>query len=111
MAKNDAATKADLDKVTDDITKVITDFADQVGQRFDGVEQQIQLNRDEIKANYEAIKSNRDDIRKILGNLDHIERQLETDGQERLVAGHQLQRLHDWAVEAGKKLGVEFKSH
>ena len=47
----------------------------------------------------------KDDINKILTRLDSIEKQLEISEDERLVMGHQLDRLNRWVQEVADKIG------
>ncbi len=47
----------------------------------------------------------KDDINLILNRLDSIEKQLEISEEERLVMGHQLDRLNRWVQELADKLG------
>lgn len=47
----------------------------------------------------------KDDINKILNRFDSIEKQLEVSEDERVVMGHQLDRLHRWTEELANKIG------
>lgn len=47
----------------------------------------------------------KDDINQILKHLDSIEKQLEISEAERLVMGHQLDRLDRWTHELSHKIG------
>ncbi len=49
----------------------------------------------------------RDDINTILNRFDSIEKQLEIDDDERLVMGHQLERLDQWVHGMAKKIGYK----
>lgn len=118
MPQNDAATKQDVNNAVDEITGLINGFINQTANEFEGASkertsmgQQIQANTKTIQESSEAIQENREDIKTILSHIDHIEKQLEIDDDERLVLGYQIQRLHDWAVEAGKRIGIDFKAH
>lgn len=46
----------------------------------------------------------KDDINQILSRLDSIEKQLEISEDERLVMGHQLDRLNRWVKEVADKI-------
>jgi hypothetical protein len=43
--------------------------------------------------------STKDDVRRILSQLDSMEKQLDISEDERLVMGHQLDRLNRWIHE------------
>ncbi|MCA9324037.1 hypothetical protein KC992_02950 [Candidatus Saccharibacteria bacterium] len=49
----------------------------------------------------------KEDIQNILKRLDSIEKQLEISEDERLVMGHQLERLNRWVQELAAKIGYE----
>ncbi|HTE58346.1 MAG TPA: hypothetical protein VK694_06390 [Verrucomicrobiae bacterium] len=51
-----------------------------------------------------ATKNN---INQILNRLDSIEKQLEISEDERLVMGHQLDRLDRWVREVADKIGYK----
>jgi len=51
--------------------------------------------------------ANKDDVRKILGRFDSIEKQLEISEDERLVMGHQLDRINGWVQELADKIGYK----
>lgn len=50
------------------------------------------------------------DIQKIIDKFDSIEKQLEISEDERLVMGHQLERLDRWTHELAKKIGYELST-
>lgn len=45
------------------------------------------------------------DIDRILSRLDSIEKQIEISEDERIVMGHQLDRLNRWVQEVADKIG------
>lgn len=49
----------------------------------------------------------KDDIRLIINRLDSIEKQLEITDDERLVMGHQLDRLNLWVQGMADKIGYK----
>lgn len=49
----------------------------------------------------------KDDIQQILNRLDSIEKQLEISEDERMVMGHQLERLNRWIQELADKIGYK----
>ncbi len=49
----------------------------------------------------------KDDISKILNRLDSIEKKLEIDDDERLVMGHQLERLDKWVHGVADRIGYK----
>lgn len=66
-----------------------------MSERFDKLESDIKDT---------ATKS---DINNILNRLDSIEKQLEISDDERLVVGHQLDRLNRWTHELADKIGYK----
>jgi hypothetical protein len=52
-------------------------------------------------------KANKDDIRKLYDLMDKIAKQQEIDDDERLVMGHQLERLDRWVHEVADKIGYK----
>lgn len=52
----------------------------------------------------------KDDIQSILARLDSIEKQLEITEDERLVVGHQLERLDRWTHELADKIGYKLSN-
>lgn len=49
----------------------------------------------------------KEDIQNILNRFDSIEKQLKISEDERLVMGHQLERLNRWVKELADKIGYE----
>lgn len=84
-----AATREDIDEVLD----VMRQFMQQVG--------------DEFGKTHESSEKNTKDIQKILTHLDSIEKQLEISEDERLVIGHQLERVNTWVHSIANKIGYE----
>ena len=66
----------------------------------------MQKRFDDIDKRFENVAS-KDDTRKILNRLDSIEKQLEISEDERLVMGHQLERLDRWTHELADKIGYK----
>lgn len=62
-----------------------------LGKRFDKVDSQFSDAKTEIN--------------QIFNKLDSIEKQLEITEDERLVMGHQLERLDRWVHEVADKIG------
>ncbi len=52
-------------------------------------------------------KAAKADLQRIYDLLDKISKQQEIDDDERLVMGHQLERLDHWVHEVAKKIGYE----
>ena len=50
-------------------------------------------------------KANTVEIQKVLGLLDSLAKRQEISDDERLVMGHQLERLDRWTHELAKKIG------
>lgn len=49
----------------------------------------------------------RDDIERIIGLLDSFAKRVEISDDERIVMGHQLDRLDRWTHELAQKIGHE----
>lgn len=87
MAKDASATRADIDEVLD----LMRQFMQQTG--------------DEVQKVHDIGTKNSQGIQRILSHLDSIEKQLEINEEERIVMGHQLNRLHKWTTELAAKIG------
>jgi len=64
-----------------------------VSERFDKVDKALET------------KASQSDMQTALGLLDKIAKQQEIDDAERLVMGHQLDRLDRWVHEVADKIG------
>ena len=100
------ATKQDLhDAVQSGMAEVLTEvraLAEMTAHRFEMIDQRF----DRVERDVKAI---REDIRKIFRYLDSIEKQLEFTEEERIIAGHQLDRAFKWLKQVADKVGVELK--
>ncbi len=94
---DDLSNKIDvkINSAVDELSGIMKGFMQQVAGEFEQVH--IKLNKHDA------------DISRILGYLDSIEKQVELDETERQVMSLQLTRLHEWVVQAGKQIGLEFK--
>lgn len=54
-----------------------------------------------------AEKASKVDMQRVYDLLDKVIKQQEIDNDERLVMGHQLERLDRWVHEVAKKIGYE----
>lgn len=61
---------------------------------------------DKIDKTLEGKASNAD-MQRVLGLLDEFARRQEISDDERLVMGHQLERLDRWTHELAKKIGYD----
>jgi len=52
-------------------------------------------------------KAGNADMQRVLGLLDEVAKRQEISDDERLVIGHQLERLDRWTHELAKKIGYE----
>jgi len=52
-------------------------------------------------------KASRDDMQRVLGLLDALAKRGEISDDERLVMGHQLERLDRWPHELAQKIGYK----
>lgn len=64
---------------------------------------------DRIDKNLESKASN-EDMQRVLGLLDTLAKQQEISDDERLVMGHQLERLDHWVHDLAKKIGYELSA-
>ncbi len=87
MSKQATATRADIDEV------------------LDLMRQFMQQTSDEFQETNGAIAKNAQEIQRVLGYLDSMEKRMEINEDERVVMGHQLDRLHKWTTELAKKIG------
>ncbi|HSX35695.1 MAG TPA: hypothetical protein VLH84_02045 [Patescibacteria group bacterium] len=89
-------------------------------ERFDKVDQQLsemnkQLDRivTAVVKGFERVdktldtKGDKADSQRIYDLLDKVAKQQEIDDDERLVMGHQLERLDHWVHEVAKRIGYE----
>lgn len=56
-----------------------------------------------LKADIAQVKSDMADVKTAVANLSH---QVQKYHEEMLVSGHRLDRLEEWAVQVGQKVGV-----
>jgi len=75
----------------DEFTKLYKFMSD----RFDSIDKTL------------ANKANNKDMARALDYLDKIAKQQEIDDEERLVMGHQLDRLDRWIHEVADKIGYK----
>ena len=55
-------------------------------------------------------KAEKLDVERILGALDALAKRQEIDEEERLVMGHQLERLDRWVHQLADKIGVQLSA-
>jgi uncharacterized membrane-anchored protein YhcB (DUF1043 family) len=92
------ATKQDVDELRselkdsfDDITSLLRTFMQQVDDRFN----QMQIEAEKTQT----------EISKVFDCLDNLLKKHEISEDERLVMGHQLDRLDKWTHELAAKIG------
>lgn len=61
---------------------------------------------DKIDVQFENMAT-KEDIQKILTTLDSLSKRVEINDDERLVIGHQLERLDRWTHELADKIGYK----
>lgn len=88
---SDTATKDDIKEIISQIDHM----AVKIVERFDRIEKALEE------------KATKDDIRRIMDILDSMSKRQEISDDERLVMGHQLERLDRWTHELAKKNGYE----
>lgn len=69
-----------------------------MSERFDKVDKTLES------------KSSAADMQRVLGLLDSLAKRQEISDDERLVMGHQLDRLDRWTHEPAKKIGYELSA-
>lgn len=77
----------------DDVTALLNTFILQVDTRFNDVESRVEKTQN--------------DISKIFSHLDNILKKQEISDDERLVMGHQLERLDRWTHQLADKIGYK----
>jgi chromosome segregation ATPase len=80
-----------IDNAFDDLTSLLRTFMEQVDDRFRRIEEEQR----QIRA----------DINRLFDYMDKIAKKQEISDQERLVVGHQLERLDRWTHELANKIG------
>ena len=75
----------------DEFTKLFT----YMEERFDRIDKALEKKAEKL------------DVERILGTLDALAKRQEIDEEERLVMGHQLERLNQWVHQLAGKIGVE----
>lgn len=78
----------------DEFTKLFTYMT----KRFDRIDQNLEH------------KADKDDMQRVFGALDSFAKRQEISDDERLVMGHQLERLDRWTHELVKKIGYELST-
>jgi hypothetical protein len=101
----------------------MTTVAPDIEKRFDKIDMQLvdmnkQLDKivtvvvkgfDRIDKTLEEKASNAD-MQRVLGLLDELAKRVEISDDERLVMGHQLERLDRWTHELAQKIGYELST-
>ena len=80
-----------FDKIDGQLDKIVTT----VVRGFDSIDEKL------------GTKVDKSDLKKVYTLMDKISKEQEIDGDERLVMGHQLERLDRWTHELAKKIGYE----
>lgn len=122
MNSNAPATRKDID----DVIELITSFVGAVDTRFNTLEgrfdklegrfdklegrfDKLELQMVQVLERLDVLESEqqalRNDIRSIFDMLDQIAKRQEVNDDERLVMGHQLDRLDRWVHEVANKIG------
>ena len=96
-----------LNRQTEEIVGVIHDVMDRFDERFARLElrmDRLEKRMDNLEREVAEIKQ---DIRRLYDLAEKIIKQQEVSEQERLVMGHQLNRLDAWVHELAEKIGVK----
>ena len=84
--------------------------------RFEKIDKQLDKIATIIVKGFDRIekaldkKADKTDLDRALGLLDSIAKQQETDEQERLAMGHQIERVEGWSHELADKMGHKLSS-
>jgi DNA anti-recombination protein RmuC len=104
---------ADKTLTTDErFDKVDEQFLD-MKKQFDGANKQLERIATAVVGGFGRIgktleeKASNADMQKVLGLLDALSKRQEISDDERLVMGHQLDRLDRWTHELAKKIGYK----
>lgn len=82
-------------------------------ERFDKIDAQLDKIAAAVVKGFERMdkaleeRASNADMQRVLGLLDEIAKRQEISDDERLVIGHQLERLNQWTHELAKKIGYE----
>jgi len=88
----------------------------ELNARFDKIDAQLDRLATAMIKGFDRIdkvletKASNEDIQRVLGLLDELARRIEISDDERLVMGHQLDRLDHWTHELAQKIGHELSA-
>ncbi len=90
------------------MTKTVTtdDRLDKIDQQLERITTVVVKGFDRIDKALET-KASKEDMQRMLGLLDALAKRQEISDDERLVMGHQLDRLDRWTHELARKIGYE----
>jgi hypothetical protein len=95
------------DKIINMANQLTTD------ERLDKIDAQLDRIAAAVVSGFERVdkaleaKADKSDLQRVYDLLDRIAKQQEIDDDERLVMGHQLERLDRWVHGVAKKIGYE----
>ena len=108
MAK-DLTTNQRFDKVDQQLLGMNKKFDkqfDEINKQLDRIVTVVVTGFDRIDKALDT-KADRADLERVYDLLDKIAKKQEIDDDERLVMGHQLDRLDRWVHEVARKIGYE----
>ena len=79
---------------------------DRIDSNLDRLTTTLLVGFDNIDKELEK-KASKEDVNRLLNLMDKIAKQQEIDDDERLVMGHQLERLDRWVHEVADKIGYK----
>jgi len=88
----------------------------ELNARFDKIDAQLDRLATAMIKGFDRIdkvletKASNEDMQRVLGLLDELARRIEISDDERLVMGHQLDRLDHWTHELAQKIGYELSA-
>ena len=103
-----SASRQDLKDLSTDIKGEIKELKTELKDSFDDITTLLQTFMQQVDERFNQVESKQsEDISKIFDYLDRIIKQQEISDEERLVMGHQLDRLDRWTHELAAKIGYK----
>ena len=103
MTASPTATRKDID----DVLGVLGTMMSRIDSRFLTVEAPVTRLSNDFNGLKLDFKEQRDTSRRIFTHLDSVEKNLELNDEERLVMGHQLERLDKWVHDLARHIDYE----
>ena len=85
--------------------RTLDERLDKIDAQLEAISAAVIKGFDRIDRALEA-KADKEDVMRLLSAIDSFAKRLEVDGDERVVMGHQLERLDKWVHELAEKIGI-----